>query len=59
MHCPTVFPSFLEYLTNAEYLINYIKTDSDDPNNISYIWVNPEKGIIDKILYVVDSSDMP
>jgi hypothetical protein len=59
MHCPTVFPSFLKKLTNAEYLMNYIKTTSDDPNNISYIWVNLEREILDKILYVVNNSDMP
>jgi len=40
-------------------MMNYIKTDSDDPNNISYVWVNLVRGILDKILYVVDNSDMP
>jgi len=39
--------------------MNYIKTEPDDPNNISYIWVNLERRVLDKILYVVDNSDMP
>jgi hypothetical protein len=31
MHCLILFPFFLKYLMNAEYMICYFKTHTDDP----------------------------
>jgi len=42
MHCFTVFPFFLQYLTNAEYMISSwsgaLKTTLMIPNNFPCIW---------------------
>jgi len=42
MHCPTVIPIFLKYLTNIQYIISSwsltSKSRLKNPNNFIYIW---------------------
>jgi hypothetical protein len=62
MHRPIVLPFFLEYLTNAEYILSCRPVTSKPtltPIISSAYWVNLERMMFDRILYVVDKSDMP
>ena len=64
LNCFIVFPFLLEYLTNAEYMINSWPVASKStlmiPSNFLCIYgVNLESRMLDKILYVIGKSDMP
>ena len=65
MHCFIVFPFFLKYLTNAEYMISSSPVASKStfmtpPLVISSAYeVNLDSWMLDKIFYVVDKSVMP
>jgi hypothetical protein len=62
MHCFIVFPFFLKYLTNAEYMINSLpaayKSTLMIPIISSAYGVNLDSRMLDKILNVTGKSDM-
>jgi len=62
MHSFAVFPLFLKYLMNAEYMINSWAITLKSiliHNNSSAYGNNFESRMLGKILYVVGKSDMP
>jgi len=63
MHGFDVFPFFLKYLTNAEYMKSRLPVATEStlviPNNFPAYGINLETRMLGKIYYVVGNSDMP
>jgi hypothetical protein len=63
MYCLIILPLLLQYMTNAKYLISscsvMLKATLIIPKMSSIYGLNLERSILDKILYEVDSSDIP
>ena len=61
LHCIPIF--FLDYLTNAEYMISIwpfaSKSTGRSPIISSAYGVNFQSSVLDKFLYVVGKSDVP
>ena len=64
MYCLIVFPFYLKYLTNAEYMISIgpiasTYTLKTPPPTSTAFGVSLDRRMLDKMLYVLNKSDMP